>query len=103
MHRASFRRVLILGCAHSGIINILDFLRQEMGIDRLAAVLGGTHLAFTDLGLLPQVIERLESFNVGLIGVSHCTGFGASALLYRHFRSRFSPASVGKIFEFCNR
>ena len=63
--------VLILGCAHSGIINILDFLRQEMGIDRLAAVLGGTHLAFTDLGLLPQVIERLESFNVDLVGASH--------------------------------
>ncbi|RLB15777.1 MAG: MBL fold metallo-hydrolase [Deltaproteobacteria bacterium] len=90
--------VLILGCAHSGIINILDFLRNNMGIDRLCAVMGGTHLAFCSSEILPQVIEKLEAFSIDLVGVSHCTGFESAAIIYGHFQSRFSLASAGKSF-----
>jgi 7,8-dihydropterin-6-yl-methyl-4-(beta-D-ribofuranosyl)aminobenzene 5'-phosphate synthase len=92
--------VLILGCAHSGILNIVDFLKKNMGIQKLAAVLGGTHLQFYDKKLIPRVIEKLEEFSVGLVGVSHCTGFEPAAELYRHFGERFRLASAGSVFQF---
>jgi 7,8-dihydropterin-6-yl-methyl-4-(beta-D-ribofuranosyl)aminobenzene 5'-phosphate synthase len=92
--------VLLLGCAHAGILNILEFIRGHMGIDRLKAVLGGTHLMFGGTQDLARVIEKLERFSVDLIGVSHCTGFDAAAVMAMHFGKRFARAGAGRQFEF---
>lgn len=92
--------VLLLGCAHAGVMNILDHLEQEMGIKRLYAVLGGTHLKFFSPEYIPRVIDRLEAFSVELVGVSHCTGWKAEIELAKHFGNRFTPASVGSSFVF---
>lgn len=92
--------VLVLGCAHSGILNILDHVENKMGIKKLQAVVGGTHLKFFDAIDLPRVIERLESLSIDLIGVSHCTGQRAAAELAAHFGDRFISASTGMVFEF---
>jgi len=92
--------VLLLGCAHAGVMNILDHLEQEMGINRLYAVLGGTHLKFFSPEYIPRVIDRLEAFSVELVAVSHCTGWKAEIELAKHFGDRFLPASVGSSFIF---
>ena len=92
--------VLLLGCAHAGVMNILDHLEQEMGINKLYAVLGGTHLKFFSPEYIPRVIDRLEAFSVELVGVSHCTGWKAQVELAKHFGDRFVPASVGSSFVF---
>lgn len=90
--------VLILGCAHSGILNILNHIQHKMKISKLSAVLGGTHLMFSDSGDISRVTEKLEELSVDLIGVSHCTGFRAAAELAKHFGDRFVMASVGSVF-----
>jgi 7,8-dihydropterin-6-yl-methyl-4-(beta-D-ribofuranosyl)aminobenzene 5'-phosphate synthase len=92
--------VLLLGCAHAGVLNILDHLEQKMGISKLYAVLGGTHLKFFSPDFIPRVIDRLEDFSVELVGVSHCTGWKAQVELAKHFGDRFVPASVGSGFVF---
>jgi 7,8-dihydropterin-6-yl-methyl-4-(beta-D-ribofuranosyl)aminobenzene 5'-phosphate synthase len=92
--------VLILGCAHSGVQNILEHVREKMGIGRLRAILGGTHLMFYGLKDLPHIMEEFERFSIDLVGVSHCTGFQAAVQLSSHFGDRFSLASAGTIFSF---
>jgi 7,8-dihydropterin-6-yl-methyl-4-(beta-D-ribofuranosyl)aminobenzene 5'-phosphate synthase len=92
--------VLILGCAHSGVLNILEHVREKMGIGRLRAILGGTHLMFYGLKDLPHIMEEFERFSIELVGVSHCTGFQAAVQLSNHFGDRFSVASAGTIFSF---
>jgi len=92
--------VLILGCAHSGVLNILDYVRDQMGIHRLRAILGGTHLMFTDSKLMPRVIQKFEEVSIDLIAVSHCTGFEAMIELANHFGNRFRLASAGSTFMF---
>ncbi len=87
--------VLLLGCAHAGLLNILDHLERELGIKKLYAVLGGTHLKFFGPEYIPRVIDRLEAFSVEIVGVSHCTGWKAEMELAQHFGDRFRPASVG--------
>ena len=92
--------IIVLGCAHAGVLNILDHVREKMGICRLRAILGGTHLMFYGPEDLPRVMDELERFSIGLIGVSHCTGFQAAVALCNRFGDRFTAASAGRVFGF---
>lgn len=92
--------VLLLGCAHSGVLNILDHLKRDLGIHRLAAVLGGTHLMFFPPEAVLRVIAALEDFRVTCVAVSHCTGAMASLGLFAHFKDRFAFAAAGSVFHF---
>jgi 7,8-dihydropterin-6-yl-methyl-4-(beta-D-ribofuranosyl)aminobenzene 5'-phosphate synthase len=92
--------VLLLGCAHGGVLNILDHIRDRLGITRLQAVLGGTHLMFFTPDQVLAVIAAFERFEVALVGVSHCTGDAAAMQLAQHFGGRFRRAAAGSVFRF---
>ena len=92
--------VLILGCAHAGVLNILAHVRESMGIGKLRAILGGTHLMFYGPEDLSRAIDELERFSIERVGVSHCTGFQAAVELSKHFGDRFAAASAGRVFTF---
>jgi 7,8-dihydropterin-6-yl-methyl-4-(beta-D-ribofuranosyl)aminobenzene 5'-phosphate synthase len=97
---AHHQPVLLLGCAHSGLLNILNHLEKEMGITRLKAIIGGTHLKYSDSYLLDQTIERLKAFSVDLIAPCHCTGFEVTMVLAHHFKETFHKVSVGNVYLF---
>lgn len=92
--------VLVLGCAHGGVLNIMDHVREKFGITRLHAVLGGTHLMFYAPEQIQAAIDTFEAFEVKLVGVSHCTGTQAGMVLAQHFGDRFQQAAAGSRFEF---
>ncbi|MCK4767555.1 MAG: MBL fold metallo-hydrolase [Desulfobacula sp.] len=92
--------VVILGCAHHGMINTLQHAQKITGEERVHAVVGGTHLFRAGPDQLEQTIAALEEFNVAHIGVSHCTGMPASMALMQHFKDRFFFNHVGKVMEF---
>jgi len=92
--------VLVLGCAHGGVLNIMDHVREKFGITRLHAVLGGTHLMFYAPEQIQAAIDTFEAFEVKLVGVSHCTGAQAGMVLAQHFGDRFQQAAAGSRFEF---
>lgn len=92
--------VLLCGCAHAGLLNILNHLEKDMGVRKLGAVIGGTHLKFCGTELLAQTIDKLDALSVDLVAVCHCTGFHAAALLAGHYGKRFSKASVGASYRF---
>lgn len=91
--------VLVLGCAHGGLLNILDHLETELGVERLYAVLGGTHLMFYAPEQIRVVIARLERLDVSRVAVSHCTGNTAALALAQHFQERFSFAAAGSVLR----
>ncbi len=91
--------VLLLGCAHGGVLNILDHIKEALGITRLKAVLGGTHLMFYGEKSLSQLMDRFDEFGVDVIGVSHCTGIQAALKLAARFAERFVVASAGCVFK----
>ena len=92
--------VLVLGCAHGGVLNITDHVREKFGIDRLHAVLGGTHLMFYAPDQVQAAIDTFEAFDVQIVGVSHCTGPQAAMTLAQHFGERFRQAAAGVRFDF---
>ncbi|MGQ9749588.1 MBL fold metallo-hydrolase [Desulfosoma sp.] len=91
--------VVILGCAHAGLINILDHLTRHTGETRVYAVLGGTHLGFSPLDQLNRTMEALKRFDIQILAVSHCTGQGPIARLSAAFGTHFAFAPVGYVLE----
>jgi 7,8-dihydropterin-6-yl-methyl-4-(beta-D-ribofuranosyl)aminobenzene 5'-phosphate synthase len=81
--------VVITGCAHRGLINMLLHAQKITSEKRIYMILGGTHLINASLERVNQTIEALKKLKVQKIGVSHCTGATASALLAYEFGNNF--------------
>ncbi len=92
--------VVLLGCAHAGIVEILDDLAASSGHSEFHAVIGGTHLESAPEEYVVRTIETLKKYNVKKIAASHCTGFRVACRFASEFRERFANASAGAVFEF---
>ncbi len=92
--------VVLMGCAHSGMINTLRYARRRTGQERVRAVLGGTHLGFLSPEQLEESIRELIAMEPELVAVSHCTGLPAAARLMQSFGERFRFAHVGTSLSF---
>ncbi|MEN6412930.1 MAG: MBL fold metallo-hydrolase [Veillonellales bacterium] len=90
---------IVLGCSHSGIINILNYAREKTGEKRIYGVVGGTHLGPVGQAQRNKSIEALKEFNIERLGVSHCTGLPASLRLAQEFQERFFFCNVGTVVE----
>ena len=72
-----FGLVVILGCAHRGIVNTLRHAQQLTGQELIYAAIGGTHLFRASDERMEQTIADLRGMGIQRLGVSHCTGFRA--------------------------
>lgn len=91
--------VLILGCAHAGMINIVRHVIDKTKKDRFHAILGGTHLDFLNPQQVEDSIQALKEIAVEKIGVSHCTGMRGASRLEQEFKERFFYGCVGSVLE----
>lgn len=91
--------VIILGCSHAGLINIIEYAIKITGNKHIHAIIGGTHLGLVSAEQLEKSTEALKSYDIDRIGVSHCTGFDASVRLAKMFGSRFFNCRVGTVLE----
>ena len=72
--------VLIVGCSHPGILNIASTVHERTGKD-IYAVFGGTHLLEADDERVERTVSELSSMGVKILGLMHCTGEKAEALI----------------------
>jgi 7,8-dihydropterin-6-yl-methyl-4-(beta-D-ribofuranosyl)aminobenzene 5'-phosphate synthase len=91
--------VLLLGCCHAGVINTIEYAREMTGVEEVYALIGGTHLGFSDPGRLDATVKALRGYRVHKLCAGHCTGFAASARLLKEFPGQFQPAHVGFFVE----
>ena len=92
--------VVLLGCAHAGVMAILDHIRHLTGDRPIYAVLGGMHLGHASAPQLQRVIEKLHHTAPRLIVPMHCTGPRATAALWTAFPEACQAGGVGAVFEF---
>jgi 7,8-dihydropterin-6-yl-methyl-4-(beta-D-ribofuranosyl)aminobenzene 5'-phosphate synthase len=81
--------VVISGCAHSGISNMIEYARRVTGILKVAAVVGGFHLKAANTQT-HRTIEYLEGLGDIRVMPSHCTFDPALDL----FHSAFGDSKV---------
>ena len=91
--------ILILGCAHSGMINIINHVVNKTGKEKFYAILGGTHFDFLTPEQLEESINSLKKMEIERMGVSHCTGMRAAFRLHQEFGDRFFYGNIGSVFE----
>lgn len=90
--------VVVLGCAHAGVVNTLDYVCRLTGSDSICAVLGGMHLVNASDYRLTATVAALERFHVQVIAPSHCTGRKAMRYLKTNFTGRYHECVMGTRF-----
>jgi 7,8-dihydropterin-6-yl-methyl-4-(beta-D-ribofuranosyl)aminobenzene 5'-phosphate synthase len=95
--------VVVLGCAHAGVINTLLHVQQLTGGRPIHAVLGGMHLIQASRERLERTIEQFRELQVRRLGPAHCTGTRATAALWNAFPDRCLDFHVGSQLEFETR
>jgi 7,8-dihydropterin-6-yl-methyl-4-(beta-D-ribofuranosyl)aminobenzene 5'-phosphate synthase len=86
---APYGLVVILGCAHRGMVNTLKHAQKLTGKELIYAAIGGTHLLNASRERLERTAADLKSMGVQYLGASHCTGFEASVYLAQELGKRF--------------
>jgi 7,8-dihydropterin-6-yl-methyl-4-(beta-D-ribofuranosyl)aminobenzene 5'-phosphate synthase len=93
--------VIITGCAHAGIINIIKYAKELSGEDRIYAVIGGMHLTGRVFEpLIPRTIDELEQLKPNFIIPCHCSGLKALTEISKNMPNAFIQNSVGTKYIF---
>ncbi len=112
--------VIVLGCAHAGVVNTLAAVREAAadvaanaaaaaagrrlplavdGLPRVRAVIGGMHLLHAGPARLDATCDALERAGVGLVAPVHCTGKRGKDRLRDRFGDAFVTAGAGSVLD----
>ena len=86
--------VVLSGCAHQGMVNIL-YSAREYFQDEIYAVIGGSHLAQSTPQRIEKTVKAFKNINPEIIALGHCTGFEALCTFAREFKDKFIPLESG--------
>jgi len=102
--------VVITGCAHPGIVKIVNSAKQLLKDDvllpapvvpaqvtQIQLVMGGFHLEWTTKGKIEGIISSFKELGVRYVGPCHCTGDKARSLFEKHFGKNYINIGAGKV------
>lgn len=90
--------VVIAGCAHPKIENILNFSKKHFN-EKLHAVIGGFHFYKLYEEKLFVRLDRIKKTGVEFLLPSHCTGIEAINVMNIEFKGRIMKFGAGTILE----
>lgn len=88
--------VVITGCAHPGIVQMLQRAKRLFRKD-IYFVFGGFHLGSDTDSQVIGKIRQIQSLGVQKVGPSHCTGDRAIELFKQEFGNDFVPMGIGPV------
>lgn len=90
--------VIITGCSHTGIVNILK-KAKEIHNKNIYLVLGGFHLLDYSEAAVKQIIEEFKELGVEKCGATHCTGESQIELFKEAYGENYVPMGVGQVIQ----
>lgn len=90
---------VITGCAHPGIIKMLECIKEEIPDKSFYAVIGGFHLLKRDRRETEWVISQFKKMGVKKAGPTHCSGKDAEKMFQDVYGKNFISEKVGDMFE----
>lgn len=90
--------VIISGCSHAGIVNIMKQARRITGVEEIIGVIGGFHLRVANEEQLSKTVDELDAAETVCAG--HCTGFEAMKSISDRMGERFTLLQCGTVIEF---
>jgi 7,8-dihydropterin-6-yl-methyl-4-(beta-D-ribofuranosyl)aminobenzene 5'-phosphate synthase len=100
VHLAGRGLVVVTGCGHAGVVNILRYARALTGVERVHAVLGGFHLTGRLFEpVIGPTVDALGQLAPDFVVPAHCTGWRGMHELANRLPTAFVPNSVGTRLE----
>jgi 7,8-dihydropterin-6-yl-methyl-4-(beta-D-ribofuranosyl)aminobenzene 5'-phosphate synthase len=91
--------VVITGCSHPGIVEILERTKKQHD-DDIYMVFGGFHLMRHSDEAVEDILQRFKELGIKKCGATHCTGDHQIELFQKAFGADFVPIGVGKVITF---
>ncbi len=88
--------VIVTGCAHAGIINIIRHSMRITRVDGIEGVIGGFHLINASEESIEKTVRALAKIDPGWVLAGHCTGFAANKRMSTALGDKFSLLHAGK-------
>ena len=89
--------VVVTGCGHAGIVNILTYSAQQFPSRPVFGVVGGLHLYSASDDQLDWTANKLKEFRVANLMGAHCTGIEAVYRLRERTGLTRKSAVVGSV------
>ncbi|MCB2292711.1 MBL fold metallo-hydrolase [Clostridium algoriphilum] len=90
--------IVIVGCSHVGIVNILETIIERTGMT-IYGIVGGTHLVEANEQRLKNTINYFKEKDIYLLAMSHCTGKYATEKIKNEFKDKFTYNNTGNIIK----
>jgi 7,8-dihydropterin-6-yl-methyl-4-(beta-D-ribofuranosyl)aminobenzene 5'-phosphate synthase len=92
--------LIVLGCAHAGIINVLSHAVKMSGVENIYAVVGGTHIGLSGDLQRDKTLKALKDFKIEHLIPAHCTGAETMCRMRSAFKDSFQFSHVGMTLDF---
>ncbi|MFA5093532.1 MAG: MBL fold metallo-hydrolase [Candidatus Omnitrophota bacterium] len=90
---------IITGCAHPGIVNIVNIVKQHFLKEHICYILGGFHLKDNSQEVNSAIIQELRDLGIRRIAPMHCTGKQATEMMREAFGYGFMHVKEGNYIE----
>jgi 7,8-dihydropterin-6-yl-methyl-4-(beta-D-ribofuranosyl)aminobenzene 5'-phosphate synthase len=94
--RTSKGIVVITGCAHPGIINILKKAKESFPDEVIYLVMGGFHLHTHTKNEINNIISKMSKMGIMKTAPSHCSGDMAREMFRGSFNNNYIEIGTGK-------
>ena len=92
--------VVLTGCAHPGVVNIVEKARSLFPDLPVNLLIGGFHLLHEQVESVIELVEQLKSFNVHKVAPTHCTGENQIELCRHLYAGHYIKAGAGLKLHF---
>ena len=93
--------VILSGCAHSGIINTVNYAKKVTGVNKVFVIMGGFHLSGLQLSsVIEPTVRCLKEIEPTYVVPTHCTGRNAVMQIERQMPESFILNMVGTRLTF---
>lgn len=90
--------VVVTGCAHPGIVKILESVKKQFKKD-IYMTFGGFHLFLAQDTVLNKIMKRFKELEIQKVGATHCTGDPAIEAFKKAFGNNYVPMGVGRVVQ----
>lgn len=92
--------IVLTGCAHNGVLNMIAAAQDVFPNQPIQAVIGGFHLRHEEDETLREIGENLLAFNIPNIVTGHCTGDHVLTVIREMLGDRLQGLYTGKVMNF---
>jgi len=89
---------VITGCAHPGIIKILEVVKKNFD-EYIYMVMGGFHLKNKEESDIVSIIKRFKEMKIKKVAPMHCTGDRAVKLFAKEYGDNFIEVRAAPVIE----